>query len=241
MTRKLALIFAVMLIAAACGGSGEPTADDAGAAPTAAPTDAPAAPATTDDHADDEAAHEDDAAADDHADDEAAHEDDAAADDHADDEAAHEDDATTDDHADDEAAHEDDHDVVEAGDADRVVEIVMTDFAFTPNPITVAEGETIRFMVRNEGVIEHELRVTTHHAAEEHVAAGHEGHNEGGGEDASGEGGHGHEEIILLVQPGESDMIDVTFHDAGDFDTIACLIPGHFEAGMKAPIEYATT
>jgi len=126
----------------------------------------------------------------------------------------------------DEAAHDE-----EAAVADRDIAITMTEFAFEPAAVTVSAGETIRFILTNDGVIEHEFRVTTEHAAQEHIEAGHEGHDD---EAATSE--HGHEEILLLVQPGETAEIIATFHDAGEFDVIACLLPGHYEAGMLAGV-----
>ncbi len=112
-----------------------------------------------------------------------------------------------------------------AGAFDREVTIEMTDFAFDPDLVLVTAGESVRFVVTNSGAIEHELRFTTEHAAAEHIAAGHAGHG-----DESG--GHGHDEMLLLVPPGESGEIIVTFDHHADWDIIACLIEGHFEAGM---------
>ena len=108
----------------------------------------------------------------------------------------------------------------------------MTEFAFEPASILVSAGETVRFSVTNDGAIEHEFRMTTEHAAEEHIAAGHEGHD-----DEAAEGEH-HEEMILLVAAGETATMDVTFHESGEYDIVACLLPGHFEAGMKGTLEY---
>ncbi len=249
MLKKLAPVFALVLIAAACGGSDDPESESP--SPTAAPTTTQAAVDQA--AAGDEAAHTDEAPHDEEAahTDEAPHEDEAA---HTDDvpeetESAHEEGATHqegdtheegvaheegDTHEEGDAHEEADHEAtVDPGDADRVVEIVMTDFAFAPAPVTVAAGETVKFIVKNEGVVEHEFRLTTQHAADEHLASGHAGHDEGGG-------GHGHDEIALLVQPGETGEIDVAFHEAGEFEIVACLIPGHFEAGMKTTLEYTS-
>ncbi len=108
----------------------------------------------------------------------------------------------------------------------------MTEFAFEPASIHVSAGETVRFVVANDGAIEHEFRMTTEHAAEEHIAAGHEGHDDESGAE------HGHDEMILLVAAGQSGTMDVTFHDSGEYDIVACLLAGHFEAGMKGALEY---
>ena len=107
----------------------------------------------------------------------------------------------------------------------------MAEFAFNPTGVAVSKGETVLFEVTNDGVIEHEFRLTTEHAAMEHMAAGHQGH---GDEAVAGEPGHG--EVILLVAPGETGTITVTFDHDADFDLMACMLPGHYEAGMHAPL-----
>jgi uncharacterized cupredoxin-like copper-binding protein len=154
-----------------------------------------------------------------------------------DDEAAHDDGETA---HDDEAAHDaaetahDDDEPVAAGDADRVIAVEMTELEFSPVEYEVFAGETIRFEVTNEGLIEHEFRLSNTHRIEEHIAAGHADHD--------AEGGH-HEDIdiVLLVQSGESGDVTFTFpEDTTLFNEIACLLPGHYEAGMKGSIIYAS-
>jgi uncharacterized cupredoxin-like copper-binding protein len=41
---------------------------------------------------------------------------------------------------------------------------------------------------------------------------------------------------IVHVKPGASGQLVWTFDQAGRFE-FACLIPGHFEAGMKGQVE----
>ena len=140
------------------------------------------------------------------------------------DEAEHEDAAAHDDEAghDDEAAH----------DADRVVEVSMTDLAFTPSSVQVVAGETITFVVGNDGAIVHEFRLSNAHRIEEHLASGHEDHDEGGGH-------HGDADAVLQLEAGETGEITVTVpEDVTFFTEIACLIPGHYEAGMKGVVTY---
>ncbi len=144
------------------------------------------------------------------------------------DETGHESETSPEEHIDD---HGDAHEpvAIDPGDTDRVVEVVMTEFAFSPATISVASGETIRFAIVNEGFAEHEFRVTTMHAAEEHIEGGHGGHGDG----------H-HDEMVLHLGAGESGIIDVAFAKTGTFDLVACLLPGHFEAGMTAPLHYTS-
>ena len=149
-----------------------------------------------------------------------------------DDDATHEEDAAHDDDAgthEDDAAHEDDHDAAEV---DRTIEVRMAEFSFSPASMTISRGETILFKVTNDGVIEHEFRLTTEHAAMEHVAAGHMDH----GDEATTSDEHGHGEVLLLVAPGETDTITVTFDHDAEFDEMVCLLPSHYEAGMRAPL-----
>lgn len=113
----------------------------------------------------------------------------------------------------------------------RTIEVTMTEMAFHPPEFAVSTGETVQFVLRNDGAVEHEFRLTTQHAAEEHIASGHEGHDDD-------EGGHGHDEVSVVVDPDEVTVLTVTFEEAGEFDIVACLLPGHFEAGMHAPLSY---
>jgi uncharacterized cupredoxin-like copper-binding protein len=116
--------------------------------------------------------------------------------------------------------------------ADRVVEVSMTDLAFSPDVVDVVAGETITFAVANDGAIVHEFRLSNPHRIEEHLASGHEDHDDGGGH-------HGDADIVLQLEPGETGNITVTFpEDVTFFTEIACLIPGHYEAGMKGLLRY---
>jgi uncharacterized cupredoxin-like copper-binding protein len=203
---KLALAFAVMLIAAACSGGTTADDDDGG-------SDLTTTTATAE-----EAGHTEDEA-------------------HAEDETHTEEEG----HAEDEDHAEDgDH---EAADADRVVSVTMSEFAFDP-AIVVTAGETVTFVVTNAGVVEHEFRLSNAHRIEEHIASGHEGHDEGGDMDDDmdmDEGGH-HEEnadVMIMVPAGETAEVTVTFPDDTTLYTdVACLIPGHYEAGMHAELSY---
>ena len=216
--KRLALVFALALLVAACGDVDLSTSDTTppGTAPatTAAAAAAVEETVPSDDHADDADSREDDNV--DHADDE-----------HADDADSHEGDGA--DHADD------DHDDP-ATDVDRTVEVAMNEFSFAPGEFEAMAGETIEFVVSNLGVVEHEFRLSNEHRIEEHLAAGHADH------DDEAAGGH-HEggDVILLVEPGGTESITVTFgEDTTLYSEVACLIPGHYEAGMKAPMLLST-
>lgn len=217
--RKLSSMTAVILVAAACGG----TSGADGESRTPPQVDAVAAPATTVGVGQGGAQVEHD---------DASEHDDAVDDD----EAAHDDGAAHDDHAgqDDDADHDDgvDHDDEVVEGADRVVEVSMTDLAFTPSVVDVVAGETIRFVVHNDGAIVHEFRLSNAHRIEEHLASGHDDHGEGGGH-------HGDTDVVLQLEAGDAGEVTVTFpEDVTFFTEIACLIPGHYEAGMKGTVTY---
>jgi uncharacterized cupredoxin-like copper-binding protein len=134
---------------------------------------------------------------------------------------------------------------IDAGTADtpREIEIESSDFAFSPDPIEVIAGETVTFVIDNVGAIEHELVVTNQAAIDEHLAeAVHEEGESAGEEDAEAgeEAEHGSEfEYEIVFDAGETARLTVTFsNDNAAFTKIACLIPGHYESGMVANLEY---
>ncbi len=103
----------------------------------------------------------------------------------------------------------------------RIVEVKMSDaMRFTPNRIEVKQGETIRFVHKNDGKIVHEFVIGTKKELEEHAALMQKFPN------------MEHDEPYMAhVAPGKTGEVIWTFNRAGDFD-FACLIPGHYQAGM---------
>ncbi|WP_082668473.1 plastocyanin/azurin family copper-binding protein [Tepidimonas taiwanensis] len=115
-----------------------------------------------------------------------------------------------------------------AGDPRRVrrtIEIRMTDdMRFTPDRLTVREGETVRLRAVNRGRVMHEIVIGT----PEELAA----HAELMKKHPDME----HDEPYMAhVLPGQRGEIVWHFNRSGDFQ-FACLIPGHFEAGMVGHI-----
>ncbi len=106
----------------------------------------------------------------------------------------------------------------------------MSDFGFDPDLLALAPGETVRLTIVNDGLLPHEFRLTTRHKAEEHIASG---HDHGGG------GHHEDSDIVVNVAAGEQRVVEMTMPaDAAAIDMVACLIPGHFEAGMWGEVEF---
>ncbi|MFT7401418.1 MAG: putative cupredoxin-like copper-binding protein [Hydrogenophaga sp.] len=115
-----------------------------------------------------------------------------------------------------------------AGDAKavkRTIAIQMGDnMRFTPERIEVTQGETLRLTLTNTGKVMHELVIGTQKELAEHAALMKRFPN------------MEHEEPYMAhVAPGKTGEIIWTFNQAGDFD-FACLLPGHFEAGMVGKI-----
>ena len=116
----------------------------------------------------------------------------------------------------------------EAKAATRTVEIRMTDdMRFTPDRIEVRQGDTVRFVVRNAGKVMHEFVIGTKQELDEHAAMMVKFPN------------MEHDEPYMAhVPPGQTGEIVWTFNRAGDFD-FACLIAGHYQAGMVGRIQVA--
>ncbi len=110
--------------------------------------------------------------------------------------------------------------------APRVIEIAMLDaFAFEPNGIAVQAGETVRFVLHNEGVLPHDFTV-----GDEMAQMHHEEEMAGGGH------GHGHADNAVMVEAGQTGELVVTFPAAPVEWLIGCHVPGHYAAGMKGTL-----
>jgi uncharacterized cupredoxin-like copper-binding protein len=116
----------------------------------------------------------------------------------------------------------------------RSINVHMDDtMRFMPDKIDVQKGETVRFVVHNGGAVAHEFvlgsakEIAIHAELMRQIAAGKAvAHSHGGG-------------AAVSVPAGEMGELVVTFAQAGPLE-IACLIPGHFEAGMRASIAVGT-
>ena len=116
-----------------------------------------------------------------------------------------------------------------AGDAravQRTVTLRMTDdMRFTPRHITVREGETLRLRAENRGKVLHEIVLGTREALQAHA------------EMMVRHPGMEHDEAHMAhVAPGQRGDVIWQFNRTGTFD-FACLIPGHYQAGMTGTIE----
>lgn len=113
---------------------------------------------------------------------------------------------------------------------DRTLEIQMDDkFRFMPGSVAVNAGETLKLIVRNIGKVPHELVVGSeleiqNHAKLMKTGIAHDEHH------ASG--------AAITVAPGATGELVIRFAASGSFE-MACLIPGHYEAGMRGVVKVA--
>ena len=107
----------------------------------------------------------------------------------------------------------------------RTVTFSMTDnMRFTPDKLEVKQGETVKLVIKNSGKVMHEFVLGTKKDLDEHAALmvkfptmEHE------------------EPYMAHVGPGKTGQIVWNFNKAGTFD-FACLIAGHYAAGMVGKV-----
>ena len=108
----------------------------------------------------------------------------------------------------------------------RTVEFRMTDnMRFTPDKLEVKQGETVKFVLRNNGAVMHEFVLGTKKELDEHAALM-----------VKFPTMEHSEPYMAHVAPGKTGEIVWTFNRAGDFD-FACLIAGHYSAGMVGKVK----
>ncbi len=110
----------------------------------------------------------------------------------------------------------------------RTVEIVMGEgsgtMTYTPAEVDVAKGEQVRFIVKNAGTMKHEFFLDSVEHNAQHKRAM-EQHPEMQHQDPNAQS----------VEPGQQVELLWKFSETGTFE-FACLIPGHYEAGMHGKI-----
>jgi uncharacterized cupredoxin-like copper-binding protein len=112
-----------------------------------------------------------------------------------------------------------------ATNAKRTVKVEMLDtMRFNPQSITVKQGETIKFVVKNPGKVKHEMVLGTEKELKEHAEVMKK-NPEMEHDDAN----------QITVQPGKSGEIIWQFTKAGKVN-FACLQPGHYDAGMAGTV-----
>lgn len=109
--------------------------------------------------------------------------------------------------------------------AQRTIDIAMgDDMRYTPSAIRVRKGETVRLRIRNTGQARHEFSLGTQQELLEHLEAMKKypemEHDEPG---------------KVTLAPGARGTIIWQFTRPGTVH-FACLLPGHYEAGMKGTV-----
>lgn len=107
----------------------------------------------------------------------------------------------------------------------RTIAVTMgDDMRFSPSRMQIRQGETIRFVLRNDGQLMHEFVIGTRAELDQHAALmvkfptmQHD------------------EPYMAHVAPGQAGEIIWHFNRAGRFE-FACLIAGHYSAGMVGTI-----
>ena len=125
----------------------------------------------------------------------------------------------------------------------RAYEVRMGEMYFKPGAIRVMPGETVRFIVVNEGDAVHEFNLGNEDAWESHAAEMNRMVDEGMIDyDVLRHGkmremGMMHADPnAVLLEPGERAEIIWTFPDKVTEVGIACNVPGHRESGMVQDI-----
>jgi uncharacterized cupredoxin-like copper-binding protein len=110
--------------------------------------------------------------------------------------------------------------------APRQVRVVMSDaMRFTPSEIVLKRGETVRFVAANEGQVLHEMVIGTRGDIARLRAL----------QKTDPHAVHAQPVPMVHVEPGSSGDIVWRAAEAGSF-VVACLLPGHYEAGMVGAI-----
>ena len=113
--------------------------------------------------------------------------------------------------------------------AQRMVEVRMRDtMRFEPSTIDVRRGETVRLVLVNEGKLPHEFVLGTDaeiRRHEEMMAKASGAHEHTPHADGAPAG-------MASVAPGARETLVWTFNRPGTF-AFACLMPGHYPAGMR--------
>jgi uncharacterized cupredoxin-like copper-binding protein len=112
---------------------------------------------------------------------------------------------------------------------DRTVRITARDVSFDVPSVTMKAGETVRFIVTNEGVADHDFTLGD--------AATQAAHRKEMLEMAGMDMGQAHHDDAnaVFLKSGETKELVWKFGKAGQIE-FACNVPGHYEAGMKGVV-----
>ena len=133
---------------------------------------------------------------------------------------------------------------------DRTIEVRMGDIFFEPKAMEIKAGETVRFVLLNEGALLHEFnlgKAASHAAHQKEMAAMFQNgtlsptaaHDMSKMDHALGGmkmvGMEHDDPNSVLVEPGAREELIWTFSDATDLE-FACNVPGHYQSGMVGKV-----
>jgi uncharacterized cupredoxin-like copper-binding protein len=111
-----------------------------------------------------------------------------------------------------------------AKDPARTVTVIAAAMRFKPDTIDVRRGETIRFVITNNGPTKHEFVIGDHGFHMQHIKEMEEMPDMPMDEENS-----------VDLRPGQTKVLLWRFTNAGEF-LFGCDIPGHFQSGMVGRI-----
>jgi uncharacterized cupredoxin-like copper-binding protein len=113
------------------------------------------------------------------------------------------------------------------GGGERIEIEALDELAWAPPSVTVQAGETVTFVVTNDGEAQHEFVLGPEHVQQAHedAAAGGMEHGEAGEEAMA----------VLELAPGETGEATVTFDEPGEI-LYGCHEPGHYDGGMVGTV-----
>ncbi|HSC82967.1 MAG TPA: cupredoxin domain-containing protein [Pseudomonas sp.] len=131
--------------------------------------------------------------------------------------------------------------------ATRTVEITLADMYYQPAHVQVKAGETVRFVLKNQGKLAHEFSlgdVAMHAEHQKQMLAmqqmdhGSMDHSQMGHDMAGmAHGAMAHADAnTVALQPGATAELTWTFAKAQGLQ-FACNVPGHYQAGMVGTLE----
>lgn len=112
----------------------------------------------------------------------------------------------------------------------RVVKVFMSEFSFFPSVIDVEVGETVKFIVVNDGVAFHEFEIITQNEIDEHLNADHGDHQKDNESEEV-------ENLKIGLEADKMGELVITFDKVQELYFV-CLVPGHYEAGMVGEFDF---
>lgn len=114
-------------------------------------------------------------------------------------------------------------------DVDRIIKVEANDsMRFMHDPLKIKNGETIKFVITNTGAVKHEFSIGT---KDEHMVHGKMMM-------ANPDMHHGPGGSSITIEPGKTETLIWSFEEAWEVQA-ACNIPGHYQAGMHSPVQFA--